>query len=112
MKMSMDNIILSFAIEYDYIEGPMDESKWPDLKPLWLDIDSYCLGETVRLYDTPSKSMPSMMVVNKKSLKMDTFDDALVLGVPRKRSWPSPGHGSGNLGQGPLGLIGGFSRLG
>jgi hypothetical protein len=75
IKKSIDNRILSFAIEYNHVE-----------KPIWVDMNSYCLREIARLYDILSKSMPSRRVVNDKVLKMGTFDDALVLGVPRKRS--------------------------
>jgi hypothetical protein len=57
MNMNMEDKVVYFTVEYDYIDGPMDKSKWMDLKPVWLDIDSCGLSEIPAPQDTGSFSV-------------------------------------------------------
>lgn len=57
MNLNMEDRIVYFTVEYDFINGTMDKSKWMDLKPIWLDIDSCGLSEIPAPRDTGSFSI-------------------------------------------------------
>lgn len=57
MNLNMEDRIVYFTVEYDFINGSMDKSKWMDLKPIWLDIDSCGLSEIPAPRDTGSFSI-------------------------------------------------------